>query len=232
MQEQHVGIIGWQKNSFIDYPGTIATVLFFKGCNLRCPWCHNPDIVFGKLPEIDFAIIEQFVHKRRSVIHGVVLTGGEPTLHSSLEMVAVRIRQAGMKIKLDTNGLNPESVRKISPDYCALDIKTSIDKYDMVGCKLCDSEKRIRESIDIVRSMGEHAEIRITVVEPYINEKVICETGIMINGVSKVYLQRFKNSGALVNGDAVSNHHVTDETLAKYREILLENVSCCEIRNS
>lgn len=232
MQEQYVGIIGWQKNSFIDYPGTIATVLFFKGCNLRCPWCHNPDIVFSKLPEIDFNEIEQFIHKRRAVINGVVLTGGEPTLHSSLEMVAERIRRTGMKIKLDTNGLNPDAVRKISPDYCALDIKTSLDKYDSIGCKLNDSEKRIRESIDIVRSMGEHAEIRITVVEPYINEQVICETGSAINGVSKVYLQRFKNSGALVNGDAINNQCVTDETLTRYREILLNNVSYCEIRNS
>ncbi len=232
MQEQHVGIIGWQKNSFIDYPGTIATVLFFKGCNLRCPWCHNPDIVFSKLPEMDFDVIEQFIHKRRSVINGVVLTGGEPTLHSSLEMVAERIRRTGMKIKLDTNGLNPESIRKIAPDYCALDIKTSLDRYDLVGCTLSDAGNRIHKSIDIVRSMGENAEIRITVVEPYINEQVICETGSVIKGVSKVYLQRFKNSGALVNGNAISNQCVTDETLARYREILLKNVSCCEIRNS
>jgi pyruvate formate lyase activating enzyme len=231
MQEQHVGIIGWQKNSFIDYPGTIATVLFFKGCNLRCPWCHNPDIVFSKLPEIDFNVIEQFIQKRRSVIHGVVLTGGEPTLHSALEMVAERIRRAGMNIKLDTNGLNPEAIRKIAPDYCALDIKTSLDNYSSIGYKPGDSEKRLHESIEIVRSMGEHAEIRITVVEPYINEKVICDTGRLIKGVSKVYLQRFKNSGALVNSDAIGNQHVTDETLAAYRERLLGSVSLCEIRN-
>jgi pyruvate formate lyase activating enzyme len=231
MQEQHVGIIGWQKNSFIDYPGTIATVLFFKGCNLRCPWCHNPDIVFSKLPEIDFNEIEQFVQKRRAVIHGVVLTGGEPTLHSSLEMVAERIRQAGMKIKLDTNGLNPEVIRKIAPDYCALDIKTSLDNYSSIGCKLSDSKKRILESIDIVHTMGDNAEIRITVVEPYINEQVIRETGKVINGVSKAYLQRFKNSGALVNSDAIGSQHVTDEMIATYRDILLESVSFCEIRN-
>lgn len=232
MQEEHVGIIGWQKNSFIDYPGTIATVLFFKGCNLRCPWCHNPDIVYSKLPEIDFNLIEEFIQKRRSVIHGVVLTGGEPTLHKSLEMVAERIRRAGMKIKLDTNGLNPEVIRKITPDYCALDIKTSLDKYSRIGCKLSNSEKRVLESIEIIRSMGENAEIRITVVEPYINEQVIRETGNAIHGVSKVYLQRFKNRGALVNSDAIGNQHVTDETLAKYRDILLENVAGCEIRNS
>jgi pyruvate formate lyase activating enzyme len=232
MQEQHVGIIGWQKNSFIDYPGTIATVLFFKGCNLRCPWCHNPDIVFSKLPEIDFSLIEQFIQKRRTVIHGVVLTGGEPTLHSSLEMVVSSFRMAGMKIKLDTNGLNPETIRKITPDYCALDIKTSLDNYSSIGCKLNDSKKRILESIEIIRSMGENAEIRITVVEPYINEQVIHETGKVIQGVSNVYLQRFKNSGALVNSDIIGCQTVTDETLAKYREILLEDVADCKIRNS
>jgi pyruvate formate lyase activating enzyme len=231
MQEQHVGIIGWQKNSFIDYPGTIATVLFFEGCNLRCPWCHNPDIVFGLLPEIDFCEIEQFIQKRSAVIHGVVLTGGEPTLHSTLEFVAKRIRLAGIKIKLDTNGLNPGAIRKISPDYCALDLKTSLDNYSSIGCKLSDSKKRILESIDIVRSMRENAEIRITAVEPYINEQVICEIGKVINGVSKVYLQRFRSRGALVNSDALCSQNITDEMLEKYREILLESVSLCEIRN-
>jgi len=231
MCEQHVGIIGWQKNSFIDYPGTIATVLFFKGCNLRCPWCHNPDIVFGLLPEIDFCVIEQFIKKRSTVIQGAVLTGGEPTLHSTLEFVAERIRLAGMKIKLDTNGLNPDVIRKISPDYCALDIKTSLDNYSSVGCKLGDAEQRVLESIDIVRSMGDNAEIRITVVEPYINEQVICEIGKEVSGVSKVFLQRFRNRGALVNGDAIGCQTVTDETLTKYREILLGSGSFCEIRN-
>jgi pyruvate formate lyase activating enzyme len=232
MQEQHVGIIGWQKNSFIDYPGIIATVLFFKGCNLRCPWCHNPDIVFSKLPEIDFTIIEQFIQKRHTVIHGVVLTGGEPTLHSSLQMVTERLRAAGMKIKLDTNGLNPEAIRRISPDYCALDIKTSIDNYSSVGCSLSDAENRLLQSIDCVRSMGDNAEIRITVVEPYINEMVIYEIAKIVRGASKVYLQRFKCTGAHVNGDALGRQQVTDETLSAYRDILLGSTSFCEIRNS
>lgn len=231
MQEKNVGIIGWQKNSFIDYPGIISTVLFFKGCNLRCPWCHNPDIVFSKLPEIDFNGIEQFIQKRHTIIQGVVLTGGEPTLHHSLEMVVERIRIYGVKIKLDTNGLNPEVISKVAPDYCALDIKTSLDNYSSVGCKLHDAENRLLKSIDCVRSMGERAEIRITVVEPYVNETVITDVGQLIKGVSKVFLQRFRSSGVLIDSDAIGKQNVTGVTLERYREILLESVSVCEIRN-
>ncbi|MDR2767371.1 MAG: anaerobic ribonucleoside-triphosphate reductase activating protein [Treponema sp.] len=129
-----------RKTSLVDYPGCVAAVIFFSGCNLRCPWCHNGDLVLG-LPAKDsgaLGIGEALAHleKRRTVLGGAVLSGGEPTLrHDVLPDLVRRIKALGLKVKLDTNGTRPEVLEQLlaksetTPDYIAMDLKLAPERY-------------------------------------------------------------------------------------------------------
>ena len=152
----------WLAEEFLHrFPGTVSTVLFFRGCNLRCPWCHNPSIVNGSVSLIDTEEIFTWLEARRGLIDGVVLTGGEPTLHrEALPEVVETCRSLGYKIKLDTNGLLPDIIEKTNPDYLAMDLKTIPQRYDQVGWTGDDPTAILSESLNIVRRMGDHAEIR------------------------------------------------------------------------
>lgn len=128
MSLERVGLI---KTSLIDYPGEVAAVIFTAGCNLRCPFCQNPALTAGKIPA-DFLPLEEvisFLKRRRQVIGGVCITGGEPLIHDDLTDLADKIHDLGFKIKIDTNGTFPEKLKKAGPDFVALDIKTSPEKY-------------------------------------------------------------------------------------------------------
>lgn len=225
------GICGWLKNSFIDFPGTVATVLFFKGCNLRCPYCHNPDLVRGTLPEVNFNEVTCWLEKRKGIIEGVVVSGGEPTLHeTSLRMVVDRLRGMGMKIKLDTNGLNPSAIRNVSPDYCAMDLKTLPGRYGELGWRGAIPEKQLEESLSIVKSMGENGEVRITVAAPFISPGVIDRFKEMLEGFSRVFLQPVAVRQPLLDHERGPGMVISPEMVTAFREKLAEAVGRCEIR--
>ncbi|HAJ80497.1 MAG TPA: anaerobic ribonucleoside-triphosphate reductase activating protein, partial [Fibrobacteres bacterium] len=113
MPDFATGITGWLKNSFIDFPGTVSTVLFFSGCNLRCPYCHNPQIVTNAfLPQIPLQEILDFFQHRKGLINGVVLSGGEPAMHETAQSIAAHARSMEYTVKLDTNGLLPEKIKE------------------------------------------------------------------------------------------------------------------------
>jgi len=232
MSVEDIGVIGWQKNSFIDFPGTVSTVLFFRGCNLRCPYCHNPDIVLNRLPYIPFSEIDAFLEKRKKVITGVVLSGGEPTLHADLPKIVEKIRLKGFLIKLDTNGLNPEMIKKCMPDYCALDIKTVPDGYAALGCALSDAAQRLSESIAIVKGMGNSGEVRITVVNPFVNNENINAIAEAIKGVSKVFLQKLVVKNQLLCSESLLVQNVPAEILEYYRSLVAEYTGICSIRGA
>jgi pyruvate formate lyase activating enzyme len=227
-----LGVAGWQKNSFIDFPGTVCTVLFFSGCNLACPYCHNPEIVRGTIKQqIPSETIWDFLRKRKGTIDGVVFSGGEPTLHSCLTAVSKEIIKMGYKIKLDTNGMLPEMVRKISFNYIALDVKTSPNLYkDLLKSPYHDSEKRLFESINIVKEMGENAEIRITVAPKIINKNIICEIGKIIKGVKKVFLQPMQNKKELLDSNFMKLNPHTIEEIKEFQKILSYYVEQCIVR--
>lgn len=227
-------IRGWIKNSFIDYPGKIATVLFMGGCNLRCPYCHNPSLVEIKEKEnnlIDLEEIIVYLDKRKEIIEGVVLSGGEPTIHKeSLPEIVRILKEKKLSIKLDTNGLIPEMIEKISPDYCALDLKTLPSRYNELGWKKDGCEELLLKSISIVKEMKENSEIRITVVPQFVGEKEILWFAKVLKGVKKVFLQRFSSKGPLLDPSMENCENVEDTVLHKYKNILLESVESCEIR--
>ncbi len=153
-----------QKTSLIDYPGRVSAVLFLAGCNFRCPYCHNPDLVLPPFPEDLGSATEAlaFLDTRRSVLSGVVLSGGEPLLREDLPLLAGELRDRGFKVKLDTNGSFPDRIEGVRADFVALDLKTAPDRYDRIAPGVPDAGARVLESLRIVRSLGVPYELRIT----------------------------------------------------------------------
>jgi pyruvate formate lyase activating enzyme len=225
-----VTIVGWTKHSFIDFPGTVATVLFFSGCNLACPWCHNPGVVRGIHPAVSPGDILAYIDKRRDVIEGVVLTGGEPTAHAGLPAFAGELRRRKIAVKLDTNGLLPGSIEQCAPDYLALDIKTHPLRYGELGCRFHDAGPRLSRSIDIVKNMGASAEIRITVAHGLIDEQVIASLIPLLTGAGKVFLQPLKNNVELLDPAFSRKPVVSIEEIKLLRSLLAPHVGSCVIR--
>ena len=132
---------GLQKTSLIDYPNKVASVLFTPGCNLRCPFCHNWRIVVDpKPPFLQEAVALEILESRKKYVDAVVVTGGEPTMHKELPKFLAKLKQRGFMVKLDTNGFYPQVLEECLPyvDYVALDVKTSLDKYKLLGAKDTD----------------------------------------------------------------------------------------------
>jgi pyruvate formate lyase activating enzyme len=225
-----VTIVGWTKHSFIDFPGTVATVLFFSGCNLACPWCHNPGVVRGTHPAVLPGDILAHIDKRRDVIEGVVLTGGEPTAQAGLPAFAGELRRRKVAVKLDTNGLLPGSIERCAPDYLALDIKTHPSRYGELGCRFHDADLRLSRSIAIVKNMGASAEIRITVAPGFVDEQVITYLTALLDGVGRVFLQPLKSNVELLDPAFAQKPVVPLDHIKHLRSLLAPHVGSCVIR--
>ncbi len=226
-------ISGWTKTSFIDYPGRLATLLFLSGCNLRCPYCHNPGIVNGEYPPIPFNDIRDHIIKRKDVIEGAVISGGEPTLHPGLKDLCGAVRELGLKVKIDTNGLEPDVLIDCRPDYLAVDIKTSLDKYRLLNIPdqyNSDCVERLSKSIGIVKSMGDNAEIRITAAPGIIDRGDIKRLCIDLQGVGKVFIQPFNPNQPMLDPCYSSVTPYGIDELEWMRDMLLSAGIGCEVR--
>jgi len=193
---------GLQKVSLIDYPGQISAVLFTQGCNFRCSYCHNPELVdpalYGEtLPEKE---VLAFLDRRRGKLDAVVLSGGEPTLQPDLLSFARRIREYGYLIKLDTNGARPDVLRKLInaglADYIAMDIKGPLEKYR--GITKSDIQPdTIRQSIELIMASGIQYEFRTTVVKSLLQDGDLAGIVRLIKPSRTFVLQAFVPSRAL-----------------------------------
>jgi pyruvate formate lyase activating enzyme len=194
-------IRGWVRTSLIDYPGRIATVVFTGGCDFRCPYCQNPELVLhpGSLPTIDPAEVFQFLSRRRGLIDGVVITGGEPTLQDGLGDFLRKAKDLGLAIKLDTNGYRSQVLRELleeSVDYVAMDVKASPAKYSLAAGVPVDV-RRIEESVRFILSSGIDHEFRTTVVPGIVAPEDVEEMVRLIAGAGKYILQQFRPQGTL-----------------------------------
>jgi len=226
-------ISGWTKTSFIDYPGRPATLLFLPGCNLRCPYCHNPGVVLDSYPAIPFDTISGHIIKRKDVIiEAAVISGGEPTLHPGLKDLRDKLKALGLKVKIDTNGLEPDVLTTCRPDYLAVDIKTAPEKYRLLNAPYGDSgcRERLSKSIGIVKSMGDNAEIRITAVPGIIDCGDIESLLADLRGVSKVFLQRFNPNQPMLDPAYSSVKPYGADELESMLAILSDAGINCKIR--
>ena len=224
-------IHGIQKLTLVDYPGHPASILFSGNCNFRCPFCQNSPLVLysDEEPVLDNDEIFSFLKKRKGMLEGVVVTGGEPTINRDLVPFLSSLKDLGYLVKLDTNGYRPDvlrqAVEKGVVDYVAMDIKTSLDEYP----KLCGVENidtsRIKESIDYLMTGVVDYEFRTTVVEPLHHEENFKKIGQITKGCRRYFLQSFVESGNILGKNCVPP---SSGQLQNYLEILssyIENVS-------
>jgi pyruvate formate lyase activating enzyme len=188
-----------QKTSFIDYPGKICAVVFTQGCNFRCPYCHNPELVDkGRYGDSIFiGDVYTFLEKRRGKLDAVVISGGEPTLQPDLIAFLQKIKSMGYLVKLDTNGSRPkviqEALRENVIDYIAMDIKAPWDKYSLVAGSLINIT-HIKESIALLMASGIAYEFRTTIVNTLLCPGDVMNIATMIQGAQLYILQKFVSS--------------------------------------
>ncbi len=215
---------GLQRCSLIDYPGEICSIVFTYGCNFRCPYCHNPELVTGSPPLLDLTELFGFLHNRTRKLTAVSITGGEPTLHKDLPELIKRIKEMGFKVKLDTNGTNPRMLETLIIegllDYIAMDVKAPFSKYQMVSGKQLDLSA-IRDSISIIKNSRIGYEFRTTLVKELLNPDDIEEIAEEI-APAKIYaLQRFIPSKTL-DKSLMNAHSFSEQEIESLKEKLKE----------
>lgn len=227
-------ISGIQKLTLLDFPGQVACTLFTKGCNMRCPFCHNASLVTraAEQPIYDNAEILSFLKKRAGILDGVAITGGEPTLMSGLADFLYSVRELGYKIKLDSNGLRPDVLRRLIDeelvDYIAMDIKNCREKYaQTAGLGENFDIAPIEESAALLMEGRVDFEFRTTVVHPLHSTEDFERIGEWLAGDEKFFLQQFKDSGDLI-GSGLSAPGA--EKMTEYFNVLKPFVRYAQLR--
>jgi pyruvate formate lyase activating enzyme len=227
---------GFQKNSFIDYPGKISCVVFVSGCNFKCPYCHNPDLVTGKLPPSSLTIddIFDFLKERKGFTDGVVITGGEPTLHESILQFCREVKSLGYQVKLDTNGTRPSFLKKLIDlsvvDYVAMDIKTDPSSYTPFFIERYAPEDILR-SIRIIMTSAKDYEFRTTCVKPFVDPDIMIKICELIKDAKRYCLQKC-NPTDVLDPDffKTGGSPCEDKDLETLRTIAIESVQECIVR--
>ena len=212
-------IYGLQKMTLLDFPGRVACTVFLGGCDFRCPFCHNYELACGKAePVMEEDELYAFLEKRRGLLDGVAVTGGEPTLSRGLPDLLRRVKQMGFLTKLDTNGYHPEILKKLLgeglADYVAMDIKNSPEKYAMTAGLEKIEMDRILESIRVLMESGTDYEFRTTVVSQLHEAQDFEEIGRMIRGAKRYFLQQFTDRDSVPFGNLTAPDQAQMEAFA------------------
>lgn len=229
-------IAGLQKLSLLDYPENIACVVFTRGCNLRCPYCHNPELADPERyqgEDMPLEIFWKFLQSRKSFLDGVCITGGEPTLQPDLEEFTEGLRDMGYKVKLDTNGSQPEVLEKLLKkkllDYVAMDVKVPLEKYKTVmgfnGDHTC-----IGTSIDILEGSSIEHEFRTTVVPGIHSSEDIEIIGNQLDGAELFFIQNFRPSKH-IEPKMTEMKGFSRIMLDNFKDILEKHITNVYIRN-
>lgn len=224
---------GLVKSSLIDYPARVSCVVFTQGCNFRCGFCHNPDLIpggEGTLSEIEFF---EFLEQRKGKLDGVVVTGGEPTIQTDLPNFLARIKDHGFSIKLDTNGGNPDVLERLIKselvDFVAMDIKGPLKKYSQI-CRF-DAVNNIQKSIKIILDSGLPHEFRTTVLPAYHEVADFEKIGELIRGAQRYTVQGFRDD-VVFDKSLVGSEKFGPDKLEQIAEIMKKYVSEVSIREN
>lgn len=226
-------IQGLQKLTLLDYPGKTACTVFFGGCNFLCPFCHNAALVTGveENEDIPQETVLEFLKKRKGILDGVCISGGEPLIQPGLDEFLKKVRDLGYLIKLDTNGSFPERLERFVEeglvDQVAMDLKNSKEKYGQtIGLPKFDI-RPVEESVEFLLEDPVPYAFRTTVVREFHQKSDFEQMGLWIRGARKYYLQQFENSGGLIQDGL---HAYDEPVLFQALEIMKHYVKDAEIR--
>lgn len=226
---------GFQRFSLIDYPGKICAIVFTLGCNFRCPYCHNPELVNPELFEapIPEGNILSFLANRKGKLDAVEITGGEPTLQPDLMDFMSELKNLQYLVKLDTNGSNPglisEAIERDLVDYLAMDVKAPLERYQEITNSGVDPAK-IEHSIELIMSSGLDYEFRTTVVKSQLGKRDVLEIGRLIRGSKRYVLQKFVPVKVLDPKFINEVFFYTDDELEYFRDAVKSYVVGCVVR--
>ena len=187
--------LGLQRSSLADFPGVLACVLFTVGCDFRCPWCHNPELVEPGAGDPGLLPVGEalgFLDRRKRVLSGAVLSGGEPCLHPDLPRLADAVRKRGLKVKLDTNGSFPDALAEVRADYVAIDVKARAADYPKLAPLVPDSAGRVARSLAWLRSSGTPFEVRVTAAPGFVDPETASGVAEFLEAGDEVVLQQFR----------------------------------------
>lgn len=226
-------ILGFEKLSLVDFNDKIGCTIFVHGCNFRCPFCHNYDLVCGNpddFEEVSFDSILDYLKLRKGKIEAVCVTGGEPTLNYDLEEKLSEIKKIGYYVKLDTNGSNYSLVRKLLEkglvDYVAMDVKNSLKAYNETIGKNIDLSECLKTIAFLINSSYDY-EFRTTLVNEFHSSESIKEMGELIKGAKRVFLQKFVNNEHCLRPNLIE---VSFDKANEYKDILKEYVKEVSLR--
>lgn len=226
-------INGLNKTTLLDYPEHLAATIFTGGCNFCCPFCHNAGLVLGteKQPMIPEEEVLSFLQKRKGILAGVCITGGEPTLQADLKGFIRKVKEMGYLVKLDTNGYRPDVLEDLLEegllDYVAMDIKASVERYPVLtGVKEIDTSV-ICKSVVLLQNCGISYEFRTTVVKELHSKEDFIRIANWLSGSPLLYLQAYReNENVIQSGYSAC----TREEMEEYAQILRKTISKVEIR--
>lgn len=228
-----VPIGGVQKLSLVDYPGHVAAALFLAGCNMRCGYCHNPELVLPErlAPSIPVGEVMIFLKSRVGRLDGVVISGGEPTIHDELPELCRMIKRLGFDVKLDTNGTRPEMVRAMIDegliDFVAMDVKGPLEKYVEIAARPIDLEA-IVDNVRLMIDSGIGHEFRTTIVREQLEVSDFEKIGELVKGAKRFALQHFR-TGTTISPQFAGFHTFSDEEFAAAKKIMERYVDECVI---
>ena len=224
---------GLQKTTLLDYPGKVACTLFTGGCDFRCPFCHNSTLVCGFENSVSYSEddILSFLEKRKGILEGVCITGGEPLLHNDILLFLRKVKNLGYPVKLDTNGSFYDTLKiavtEKLVDFVAMDIKNSLRKYpETIGVSSFDTSLIIK-SANFLMSGAVDFEFRTTVVKELHSESDFIEIGCWLKGSEKYFLQQYKDSGDIL---CEGMSACTKDEMLYFLDILRKNIPAAELR--
>ncbi len=227
-----MNIQGFQSLTLLDFPGKVACTVFCGGCNLRCPFCHNASLVLSpRESENREKEVLEYLEKRKGILEGVCITGGEALLQPDLSDFLNRVKKMGYATKLDTNGSDPEKLKLLiaegNIDYIAMDFKSAPETYEKAIGKKCEFDLFSR-SVDLIRSSGIPYEFRTTFVKGIHTEADAEGIGRFLSGDSPYFLQNFVDSGNLIGGEGYEPF--TSEEMKKMLSIIKKYLPSAHLR--
>lgn len=246
-------LAGLQKVTLLDFPGKLACTIFTCGCNFRCPFCHNEDLVWhaAQAPEYPIQTVLDYLNERKNYLEGVCITGGEPLVQKEEEIISFiqTIKDLGLLVKLDTNGTNPATLRKLIDnkliDMVAMDIKTSIEKYPILAglgkddfgkkalnldnAQIDNMMNNVKESIGIIMEGKINYEFRTTVIKPLHQLEDFEEIGKLINGAENYFIQSYRHASQEAAADDIFSAYSSEE-LETFKNIVQKYVKNAKVR--